>query len=54
MLTRGYERFSVLLDPICSTRFLEHVKLADFALSNASANFLRIYVGVESHDVVRH
>ena len=28
MLTRGYERFSVLLDPICSTRFLEHVKLA--------------------------
>ena len=36
MLTRTYEPFSVLLDPICSTRFLEHVKLAGFAWSNAS------------------
>ena len=28
MLTRTYERFSVLLGVLCSTLFLEHVKLA--------------------------
>jgi len=36
MLTRTYEAFSVLLGVFCSTHFLEHVKLAGFALSNAS------------------
>jgi len=53
MLTRTYEAFSVLLGVVCSTHFLEHVKLRgkiyhlsfsefNFKLFEASAKFFRI------------
>jgi hypothetical protein len=53
MLTRTYEAFSVLLGVVCSTGFLEHVKLVaqiyrlsfsefNFKLFEVSAKFFRI------------